>query len=163
VAREIDDEVVRGIDDDDVDDPVEELVRIAWRARWISRTETDPTPAAVRRLEQPGRRLCRLPRELRAVAVAGPHVNDAGIHRIDRNPARLAYTERGRPVEDRRPGRAAVPRQPHAAPSRADVDDVGIVRVDRDRGDLAVGADRALVDRARPDRRPDRSLQAHSG
>ena len=87
------------------------------------------------------------------------------IDRIDGDPARLADAERGRPIEDRCPGRAAVPRQPHAAPSRADVDDVGVVRMDSDRGDLAVAedraGDRALIDRARPDRCPDRSVQAH--
>ena len=37
---------------------------------------------------------------------------------------------------------AAVPREPDASPRRADVNHLGVVRIDGDRGDLAVGGDR---------------------
>src|SRR5262249_34704326 len=99
--------------------------------------------------------------ELRAVAIAGPDIEDVCVDRIDGKGAGFAHAKRGRAIEDRCPVVAPVSSKPDAAPRRADVDDLGVVRADGDRGDLAIGLNPALIDGAGADRRPDGSVQTH--
>ena len=145
----------------DVDDLIEEDVRVARSARRVARAEANPTRAAVERFEESRRRLRCIAGELRAVPVAGPDIDNVGVGRINRYRAGFADAERRRSIEDWCPGRAAIPCAPNSAPRRADEDDVGVVRVDGDGGDLAIRGDRALIDGARADGCPDGSVQAH--
>ena len=163
IGGEVDGLGVGRIDDDDSDQLTEKDARIARRAGRIGSAELDPARAAVGRLEEPRRRLGRFRRagEHRALAARRSSVDHVRVDRVDRQRAGIADPERRCAIEDRRPGDAAVAAEPDAAPRRADVDDVGVVRVDGDRGDLTIGVDRALVDRARADWGPNGSVEAH--
>src|SRR4029077_16454900 len=152
--------IVGRIDNDNVEILAEENIRIARAAVGVGRAESDPTRATVGGFEQPSPWLGGITGKLGTFATTGTGVDDAGVNRVDRYCSRLTDTERRSVIEDRSPVEPAIPRMPHAAPRRADVNDLCVVRIYRDRGDLTVDIDIRL-EGARTNRCPDGSVEAH--
>ena len=132
----------------------EELGRVARVACGIAGAQADEAGAPVGRLEQAGRPVQRQ-------TAARARIDDAGVVGIDRQRRGIADREGGLPVEDRPPGRSAVPAAPDTAAGGALIDQVRVVRVDRDRRSQAVVLASGLHDRAGPNRRPDRAADRH--
>ncbi len=154
------------VDDDDVDVDIEEGRQgVAGVAGRKARAELDPAAAAVGRLEQALRGVGRVEEGRVDVAeqqpLAGAGVDDVRVVRVDREAAWFTDADGQLPVEQRHPGQARIARAPGAAGRRADVEDVRIVWIDRDRADEAVVPRCAFGDRARPDGNPDGAIEAH--